>query len=92
MRWISILVILLNDVALLHAEELRGKAVSVADGVTITVLDSENVQHKIRLQGIDAPEKKQAFGTKSKEALSGKIADQGRSVVEGKRPLRPNPR
>jgi len=39
------------------------------------VLDAENVQHKIRLQGIDAPEKKQAFGTKSKEALSEKVAD-----------------
>lgn len=52
-----------------------------------TVLDSENVQHKIRLQGIDAPEKKQAFGTKSKEALSGKIADQ-EVVVSWKEMLR----
>ena len=62
-----------------NADELRGKVVSVADGDTITVLDSENVQHKIRLQGIDAPEKKQAFGTKSKELLSDKVA--GHEVV-----------
>jgi endonuclease YncB( thermonuclease family) len=48
---------------------LQGKVVSVADGDTITVLDAEKNQHKIRLQGIDAPEKTQAFGAKSKQAL-----------------------
>ena len=48
---------------------LQGKVVSVADGDTITVLDAEKIQHKIRLQGIDAPEKAQAFGAKSKQAL-----------------------
>lgn len=48
---------------------LQGKVVSVADGDTITVLDAEKNQHKIRLQGIDAPEKAQAFGAKSKQAL-----------------------
>ena len=48
---------------------LQGKVVSVADGDTITVLDAEKTQHKVRLQGIDAPEKAQAFGAKSKQAL-----------------------
>jgi len=48
---------------------IQGKVVSVADGDTITVLDAEKTQHKIRLQGIDAPEKVQAFGAKSKQAL-----------------------
>ena len=48
---------------------IQGKVVSVADGDTITVLDAEKNQHKIRLQGIDAPEKAQAFGAKSKQAL-----------------------
>ena len=48
---------------------LQGKVVSVADGDTITVLDAEKTQHKIRLQGIDAPEKAQAFGAKSKQSL-----------------------
>ncbi len=37
-----------------------GKVVKVADGDSITVLDSTNTQHRIRLQGIDAPEKGQA--------------------------------
>ena len=61
--------------ATVHADEIRGKVVSIADGDTITVLDAAKVQHKIRFQGIDAPEKKQAFGTKSKETLSEKIGE-----------------
>ena len=51
----------------------------VTDGDIIVVLDSSKVQHKIRLTGIDAPERGQAFGTKSKEHLSDLVA--GRSVV-----------
>ena len=45
----------------------------IADGDTATVLDSSNKQFKIRLTGIDAPEKKQAFGNKSKQSLSAMI-------------------
>ncbi len=48
----------------LHAATLQGKVVGVADGDTITVLDATNTQHKIRLQGIDAPEKAQPYGKK----------------------------
>jgi endonuclease YncB( thermonuclease family) len=36
---------------------LTGKVVKIADGDTLTVLDGANAQHKIRLAGIDAPEK-----------------------------------
>jgi len=43
--------------------------VGISDGDTVTVLDASKAQFKIRLQGIDAPEKKQAFGNKSKEVL-----------------------
>jgi endonuclease YncB( thermonuclease family) len=53
----------------LQAATVQGKVVHVADGDTITVLDATNTQHKIRLQGIDAPEKAQAFGQKSKQSL-----------------------
>ncbi len=52
---------------------LNGKVVAIADGDTLTILDGANAQHKIRLAGIDAPEKKQAFGTKSREALAAKV-------------------
>ena len=53
-----------------HAGTIDGRVVSVADGDTVTVLDADKVQHKIRLSGIDAPEKAQAFGNRSKESLS----------------------
>lgn len=50
--------------------DIEGKVVGITDGDTITVLDSENIQHKVRLAGIDAPERGQPFGQKSKEVLS----------------------
>lgn len=52
------------------AETTIGKVVGVSDGDTITVLDANREQHKIRLIGIDAPEKKQDFGNRSKQHLS----------------------
>ena len=55
------------------ANILDGKTVGVSDGDTVTVLDSSNTQHKIRLEAIDAPESHQPFGTKSKQALSVKV-------------------
>ena len=52
------------------SEVLTGKVVSIADGDTFTILDANNKQRKIRLHGIDAPEKRQPFGTVSKKRLS----------------------
>ncbi len=49
--------------------DFTGKVVAVADGDTITVL-RDHVQVKVRLTEIDAPEKAQAFGNRSKESLS----------------------
>ena len=60
-------------------QTLSGRVVRLADGDTITVLDANNTQHRIRLQGIDAPESHQAFGTQSKKNLSGMVF--GKDVV-----------
>ena len=68
-----------------QAETITGMVVGVADGDTITVLDSGKMQHKIRLAGIDAPEKKQAFGNRSKESLSDMVFDKTVNVETEKR-------
>ncbi len=47
----------------------QGRVVGVSDGDTLTVLASNKQSYKIRLQGIDSPEKKQPFGQKCKETL-----------------------
>jgi endonuclease YncB( thermonuclease family) len=70
MKFISTILLLLFCNSIVFAETISGLVVGVADGDTITVLDGTNTQHKIRLMGIDAPEKKQAFGNVAKKALS----------------------
>ena len=59
--------------------QATGKGCRVADGDTITILDPSNTQLKIRLNKIDAPEKSQAFGQRSKQHLSDIVF--GRSVT-----------
>jgi len=63
-----------------HAEVLTGQVVGIADGDTITVLDGRRQQHKIRLAGIDAPEKKQAFGERSRQNLAAMVFSKTVSV------------
>jgi endonuclease YncB( thermonuclease family) len=70
----------LTPPVLVHAESLHGRVVGVSDGDTITVLDSARQQYKIRLSGIDAPEKAQAFGQRSKENLSRLVFDRNVTV------------
>ena len=68
-----------------HADVLLGHVVSVSDGDTITVLDDNKQRHVIRLMGIDAPEKAQAFGQKAKQSLSDLVFDKDVSVTWFKR-------
>jgi endonuclease YncB( thermonuclease family) len=53
-----------------YAEILSGRIVGISDGDTVTLLDANQRQYKIRLTGIDAPEKKMPFGQRSKDHLS----------------------
>lgn len=76
---------LLAALATCNAATIEGRVVSVADGDTVTILDDTNTQHKIRLSGIDAPEKKQPFGQRSKQSLSDLVFAKGVTVETNKR-------
>ncbi len=67
------------------ADTLTGKVVKVADGDSITILDNTNAQHRIRLQGIDAPERKQAFDNASRKHLASLVAGKTVTVKWDKR-------
>jgi len=67
---IFFLIIILSIPMISHAQSsIQGKVVGVADGDTIAVLQNSK-QYKIRLYGIDTPEKKQDFGQKAKRFTS----------------------
>jgi endonuclease YncB( thermonuclease family) len=78
MRLITLLLICLLPLSA-SAETITGSVVRITDGDTLVVLDTNKIQHKIRLVGIDAPEKKQAYGKKSKDNLLTLVA--GKYVV-----------
>lgn len=51
--------------------EIHGKIIGITDGDTVTVLDEQDkVPFRVRVSHIDAPERNQAFGQKSKEKLA----------------------
>ena len=64
------------------ADELRGRVVGVADGDTLTVLDAWRQQIKVRLAEIDAPEKVQPFGQRSRQQLADLCFNQEANIRE----------
>ncbi|MFC3110858.1 thermonuclease family protein [Undibacterium arcticum] len=60
---------LLIILALVTVPAFADQVIGIADGDTLTVLHDRKPL-KIRLANIDAPEKKQAFGERSKQSLS----------------------
>ena len=67
------------------SQELTGHVVPIIDGDTLVVLDANNTQHKVKLAGIDCPERKQAWSAKAKQALSDYVFDRQVTVDWGKR-------
>ena len=55
------------------SDEITGKVVHILDGDTIDILTADKTTIRIRLHGIDAPEKGQPFGNTAKEFLSDNI-------------------
>ena len=55
------------------ADVITAKVIRVDYGDTLTVVDTSDELHRIRLLGAAAPGMKQPFGDKAQEALSGKV-------------------
>jgi endonuclease YncB( thermonuclease family) len=78
---IALISSLLVAPTLAAAAELHGVVVRISDGDTITVLDGHKRQHRIRLAGIDAPEKHQPFAERAKQQLAN-LAFQKRTTLD----------
>ena len=65
----SLLLVLTIIVTPAWAETFSGRIVHVADGDTVTLLTQSKQQIRIRISGIDAPEKAQPYGNRSKQNL-----------------------
>jgi endonuclease YncB( thermonuclease family) len=67
------ILLLLVFCSLAHAD-ITGRVVAVIDGDTIKVLDADNTEYKVRLTGIDAPERGQPYSNASREHLASMVA------------------
>ena len=82
--WAAAVALILSGTAALAAERFEAKEIGVADGDTITVLFIEGATktpRRIRISGIDAPEKAQAFGMVARETM-GQMAFGKQAEVE----------
>jgi endonuclease YncB( thermonuclease family) len=69
LRLVSVLLLISPCIAA-SAQTITGHVVGISDGDTLTILDATRTQHRIRLDGIDAPEAHQAFGQRSRQSLA----------------------
>lgn len=87
-RWLLTALALLLSLSVLNVAAagtlFAGKVIGVLDGDTIDVLDASKTVHRIRLTGIDAPEKAQPFGQRSKKHLSDTVFGKQVEVQAGK--------
>jgi endonuclease YncB( thermonuclease family) len=65
---------------LVQAEQFTGTVVGISDGDTISVL-REGKAVKVRLYGIDAPEKAQAFGTRARQFTAALVFQKDVTIV-----------
>lgn len=61
--------------------DFSGRVVRVADGDTLSILAGNGHQHKVRLFGIDSPERDQHFGQASRRALASMVSGKNVGVV-----------
>ena len=84
MRQVMIVLILLIPVTVC-ADTLQGRVVKVTDGDTITIIDDQGDKNRIRLAGIDAPERDQPYGKESTESLFRLVSDKIVTIEYSKR-------
>jgi endonuclease YncB( thermonuclease family) len=70
----TLLFILLSS--FLQPDTISGKVIGIQDGDSITLLTDTKTEIKVRLEGIDCPEKKQDFGTVAKQFTSDLVFSQ----------------
>lgn len=81
MKWVLSFLFIAFLLSCEPTADINGKVIKVKDGDSIVVLDSLNQQHEIRLAYIDAPERYQDFGQKSKKHLSDLVFDKNVDIV-----------
>lgn len=79
MFFTALLLIFLPTLA--HAD-FSGKVITVSDGDTLTVLTADHESIKIRLKGIDAPEKAQAYGKKAQQFAKDLVQGETVTIIE----------
>lgn len=67
---LSVFLLLTSGASQARAPDLQGRVVAIADGDTLTVLTAQRTQVIVRLVEIDAPERGQPWGNRSKQTLS----------------------
>lgn len=70
LRLLAVLLATLASLPAIAGETLTGRIVGVTDGDTITVLINGRDEVKVRLHGVDCPERGQAFGNRAKQFTS----------------------
>jgi|SRR5690554_1673689 endonuclease YncB( thermonuclease family) len=68
----------------IYADELVGRTVHVSDGDSFIVL-ANGTEFRVRIQGIDAPERRQPYSRKARESLAEQIADKEITVQYDKK-------
>lgn len=69
-RWTLTFGLMLFPFQLAWSAAVEGEVVGVTDGDTLVLLDRSDTQYIVRIAGIDAPEKRQDFGTRAHQSLA----------------------
>ena len=87
MQYIIISLLLLFLYSPVLADTIQGKVIKIADGDTVTIVDESGKKHRVRLAGMDAPEKDQAYGDVSTQGLVELVSGKTVTIKYEKRDL-----